>query len=391
VLALDPTNSIALSGLRTISDVYVQQANTALRRGEPAQAIPALEIAAETDPENPAIAIANALLIAQGDGRLANARLAVADELPELAADFLSQAERYAHVDPTAINDVRLQIAQIEQARRARQERQFIARLAVADRLISTGRLIAPPDDNAHALLIELRKDHATDSRLLASTERLAEQQLTAAALAIAAQRFPVANELLDATDALGVLASDAAAIRMSMQRAIEKEETMVARIAAAESAPAESASAPAESAAQSVLSSDEFEEASPPENVAGEPASLPAPSGDESVPAAAAMADASTMVTDEPSKTRSVKFSDLIFEEYVAPKFPRSASRRGLTGIVELQFSVHADGSTGAIEIVNAEPSEIFVSSAQDAVKQWRFVPHEDEVKARVTLRFEQ
>ena len=298
----------------------------------------------------------------------------------------MSQAERYAHVDPNSINDVRLQIAQIEQARQERQEQQeqqFIARLAVADRHISTARLIAPPDDNAHALLIELRQDYATDSRLLASTERLAEQLLTAATFAIAAQRFPVATELLDATDTLGVLASDAAAIRMSMQRAIEEEETMAAQIAAAESAPAESA-------AQSVLSSDEFEEASPPENVAGELASVPAPSGDESVPAAAAMADASTIVTDEPSKMRSVKFSDLTFEKYVAPKFPRSASRRGLTGIVELQFSVHTDGSTGAIEIVNAEPSEIFVSSAQDAVKQWHFVPREDEVKARVTLRFE-
>ena len=416
VLALEPANSIALSGLRTISDVYVQQANAALRSGEPARAIAALAIAAETDPENPAIAIANELLIAQGNGRLANARLAAADGQPGLATQFLSQAERYAHVDVNAINDVRRQIAQIAQ------DRQFLDRLAVADEHISAGRLTAPDGDNAHALLIELHQDHATDSRLLASMERLAEQLLTAAALAAAANRFPVATELLDATDALGVLPTEAAAVRISMQRAMQEEETLAALIAAAESAPAESAaqsvlssgeseeasppeyeeetmaaligaaeSAPTESVTQSVLSSGESEEASPPEYAAGEPASLPDPGGDKSDPAAAAMADASTIVTDEPSKAQWVEFSDLTIEKYVAPKFPRRAIRRGLGGVVEVRFSVHTDGSTGAIEIVNTESSKIFHSSAQNAVKQWRFAPREDVVEARVKLRFDQ
>jgi periplasmic protein TonB len=214
--------------------------------------------------------------------------------------------------------------------------------------------------------------------------QRLAEQLLTAAAYATAANRFPVAAELLDAVDALGVLATEAAATRRSMQLAMEEVQTKAAKIVANETAPAESA-------AQAVLSSDESDEASPAAYTADEPAPLRGETSDGSVPAGTAMADAGTMVTDEPSKARLVKFSDLSIKKYVAPEFPRGALRRGLTGTVELRFIVHTDGSTGAIEIVNAEPSEIFVSSAQNAVEQWRFAPREDVVEARVLLRFEE
>jgi protein TonB len=96
-------------------------------------------------------------------------------------------------------------------------------------------------------------------------------------------------------------------------------------------------------------------------------------------------------MLREEPSQPRLLTLSDLDIETYVAPNFPRRALRRGLTGSVELTFSVFTDGSTGDLEIVNAEPGELFVRSAEDAVRQWRFTPPEDVVRARVKLRFEQ
>jgi len=61
-----------------------------------------------------------------------------------------------------------------------------------------------------------------------------------------------------------------------------------------------------------------------------------------------------------------------------------------GQTGIVDLEFSVYTDGSTGAVEVVHAEPSEIFDSSAENAVKRWRFAPRDSEIRAQVTMRFE-
>ncbi len=64
-LALDPANADATAGLRAISDLYVEQANTALGSDNPQQAIAALAIASETDSSNPAIAIVEQLLSAQ--------------------------------------------------------------------------------------------------------------------------------------------------------------------------------------------------------------------------------------------------------------------------------------------------------------------------------------
>jgi protein TonB len=334
VLALDSANSIALSGLRSISDVYVQEANSALRTGAPAQTIAALAIAAETDPDNPAIAIVTELLLAQGNAQLANARLAAAEGDTDRAAVLLSNAEHYTLVNVNAINAVRRQIAQ------STEERQFLDRLAAADAHAAAGRLMAPAGDNAQELLTELHHDHDTDPRLLASMERLGERLLTRAVFASATDRFPEATELLDAADALGVLPAEVAAARILLQRAME--ETMDAMIAEAESAAAESA-------AQSALSGGESSEAP------------------------------------------LLMLSDLAIENYVAPRFPRGAEWRGQTGFVDLEFNVYTDGSTGAIEIVHAEPSEVFDSSAENAVKRWRFAPRDTVVRAQVTMRFEQ
>ena len=55
------------------------------------------------------------------------------------------------------------------------------------------------------------------------------------------------------------------------------------------------------------------------------------------------------------------------------------------------IRSNVNADGSTGAIEIVHAEPGEIFVNSAENAVEQWRFAPRDDVITASVTLRYAQ
>jgi hypothetical protein len=159
VLALDSTNTIALSGLRTISDVYVQQANTALRTGAPTQAVAALAIAEETDPLNPAIAIVNELLLAQGNSQLSNARLAVASGDTDQATELLNSAERYPHVDVNAISALRSQIVQ------SADERQFLDKLATADAHITAGRFLAPAGDNARAVLAELQRDASAGAR----------------------------------------------------------------------------------------------------------------------------------------------------------------------------------------------------------------------------------
>lgn len=59
-----------------------------------------------------------------------------------------------------------------------------------------------------------------------------------------------------------------------------------------------------------------------------------------------------------------------------VSADYPRVAKDNGLTGMVELRFTVQPDGSTTGIEVVRSEPEGVFEASAIAAVAQWRYEP---------------
>jgi TonB family protein len=61
---------------------------------------------------------------------------------------------------------------------------------------------------------------------------------------------------------------------------------------------------------------------------------------------------------------------------EYVPPKFPAATRNRGISGWVELEFTVLADGSTSDIVVTNSTPRKTFDASAVTAVSQWRYKP---------------
>ena len=54
---------------------------------------------------------------------------------------------------------------------------------------------------------------------------------------------------------------------------------------------------------------------------------------------------------------------------EYVAPKFPAATRNRNMSGWVELEFTVRADGSTGDIVVTNSSPRKTFDAAAVTAV----------------------
>jgi TonB family protein len=79
---------------------------------------------------------------------------------------------------------------------------------------------------------------------------------------------------------------------------------------------------------------------------------------------------------------------------EYVAPRFPASTRNRGVSGWVEVEFTVRADGSTGDIAVTNSSPRKTFDSAATAAVSQWRYKPvvrdgKPAEQRAAVRIRF--
>ena len=70
------------------------------------------------------------------------------------------------------------------------------------------------------------------------------------------------------------------------------------------------------------------------------------------------------------------VAVSSLKRTRYVAPKYPRSAQRRGLSGWVDVMFTVDIDGTVTDIEIRDSNPGDTFVKSATNAVEDWEFEP---------------
>jgi TonB family protein len=61
-----------------------------------------------------------------------------------------------------------------------------------------------------------------------------------------------------------------------------------------------------------------------------------------------------------------------------VDPEFPEVARENDLAGYVDLEFTVHPDGSVTDVTVLKARPAGVFEKSAVAAVGQWRYQPIE-------------
>ena len=73
---------------------------------------------------------------------------------------------------------------------------------------------------------------------------------------------------------------------------------------------------------------------------------------------------------------TTPVGVSTLNRTKYVAPKYPRAAQRRNLSGWVDVIFTVDIDGSVKDVFIRESSPGTTFVGAAVNAVENWKFEP---------------
>ena len=94
------------------------------------------------------------------------------------------------------------------------------------------------------------------------------------------------------------------------------------------------------------------------------EPAVLTEPSNANASPPAAA--------TAEPAKIAAVAMP--IALQRVQPDYPAREKIRGITGKVELQFGLAADGSVSDVSVLDSTPEHVFDRTAIAALKQWRF-----------------
>ena len=114
----------------------------------------------------------------------------------------------------------------------------------------------------------------------------------------------------------------------------------------------------------------------------------------DASISSAPGGAPSSTPPVGEAKDPLSVAAIILERVFWVDPEFPEIARDQDLTGFVDLEFMVHADGSVTDVTVLKAQPVGIFEKTAVLAVRQWRYRPVERDgmpvdAHARLRLNF--
>lgn len=77
----------------------------------------------------------------------------------------------------------------------------------------------------------------------------------------------------------------------------------------------------------------------------------------------------------------------DRAVKQRVAPVYPEIAKRMGITGVVEVQATVAANGKVTAVKTVSG--NHMLASAAEDAVQRWKFVPADSQSTVNVDLNF--
>jgi TonB family protein len=271
--------------------------------------------------------------------------------------------------------------------------------------------------DDAEALLSDARRLDPSSRDLAASTAALSgardrrQQEIRAAADKAAADRAAAERTAQERAAAEQAAAEKAAAEQAAAEKAAAEQdaaEKAAAEQDAAEKAAAEQAAADDQSAAEQPIAAQQASEQPPvqqtqelasqgaTEQATTEPVAeeLAANNVDDGVEiAAVAGANATVGAAAEPvqanvstqqqtasapsaNNSSPVSVSSLRRTRYVAPKYPRAAQRRALSGWVDVVFTVDIDGTVTDIEVRDSNPGDTFVNSATNAVEDWEFEP---------------
>jgi TonB family protein len=266
--------------------------------------------------------------------------------------------------------------------------------------------------DNAEALLSDARRLDSSSGDLAASTAALSgardrrQQEIRTAADKAAADRAAaerVAQEraaaelaAADQASADQAAADQASAEQASAEQASAEQaaadqasaEQAAADQAAAEQAAAERRAAEDQAAAEQAITAQQataeplIEEPAANDVDAGADIAVAGAGAGDAVETAAEPVQANVATQQQTAPAPSVinsspvSVSSLRRTRYVAPKYPRSAQRRGLSGWVDVMFTVDIDGTVTDIAIRDSNPGDTFVNSATNAVEDWEFEP---------------
>ncbi|MEM6512018.1 MAG: TonB family protein [Pseudomonadota bacterium] len=295
----------------------------ALIEGRATDALSSIERVSDLQPDNERLpflqAQVNQALIRNS---LDDARAALRDGRYQDASDALSAATGYG-ADRSTVRTVEQEIAA---ARNAEQTSNLLER---ANARLAQGRLLTPANDNARALFERILATDPNNTAARQGLTAVASKLVLNAREAIDAGRLNEADSLLKSAAQIDASSSE---LEASWQ-ALADARDAIRQAAANEERLAREAAAAAEKEARDA-------------ELAAIEAAKPVP------------------------------VSSLTRTKYVAPKYPRSAERRGLNGWVDIVFTVTTDGKVRDIEVKGSEPGTMFVGSAIAAVERWEFSP---------------
>ena len=394
----DPSNSIYAAELDAVIQQALGMAETALLESRLDEADAALRQVAIADADNSRLPFLTAQLRqVQSRNHLSDARAAIRDKRFEDAGNAVAAATALNVSDTSEIDAVQ---AELGEARSAQQVDEV---LALANARLEEGQLLNPANDNARYYYDLVLSNDPQHTAARQGLNVVASKLVLQARAEIDAGNLDAAETLLrDASDidasnteltaTANALAGARNAIarreqRAAQERAAEERRRIeeanrqaAAEEAAAERRLAEEAAALAKSAestatetpgdpmvdvattgsgeaAEDAVAQDTATVEIPAETVAQEPEPEPAPP--------VAVKDQTPVSVSALNRTR-----------YVAPKYPRTAQRRNLSGWVDIVFTVSMDGTVKDVEAMRGKPEGIFDSAAIRAVEKWEFEP---------------
>ena len=405
-IAADPSNVLFAAELDAVIQEALGMAETALLETRLNDAVAAMQRVALADADNARLPFLEAQLAQmQLRGHMTDARSAIRDTRFEDAGTSIAAARALGVADTTEIDAV------AEELRSAKSEQRVDEVLSLANARLEEGDLLNPANDNAryyYALVLsndpantaarqglnvvastlvlqartEIDTGNLDDAETLLTDARAIDAssaELAATAVALAAARDAVAAASRQAearqqaeAERQAELDSQAETDRLAAEAQAEQEREAAAAAAAllATAAVVDDTTAGAagglatESVEQATgaLASESVEQA----------AAGPGSDAEEPVAPVEAPEPVAIDVRDQ----APVSISSLTRTRYVAPKYPRTAQRRGVQGWVDVVFTVSRGGTVKNLEVREADPEDVFNNSAIRAVEKWEFEP---------------
>ena len=429
--AMAPQEPVIDAELGAVVDQVLGMAETALLAEDIDAAGAALRMVRLADPENSRLPFLDAQLNELAlRAQLAAARAAIRETRFEDAAAALAAAGELAGANTAELDLLTDELAT------ARSQQQVDEVLALANQRLNDNALTSPSNDNAryyYELVLSSDPENvaaqqgltAVASKLvLRARNAIDEGRLDAAErhLADARELDPGSSELTASRQAL-----ENARAAAEAERQAELEAQAAAARASEEAPTLDGAADPGTEGDASAASAEgEFPagDALPPNDTGTPDASagrtdVPAAGGDATAAGALGLtaapersaaqgsgagafetggtaADAGSgkpaaSASARPAAPAYVPISSLTRTNYVEPDYPRTAQRRGITGHVDISFTVTRAGTVESIGILDSQPGDEFDEAASEAVAQWRFEPPMENgvpVDRRVAVR---